>query len=125
MQFRPGTALFFASPSPSSQFSCVFEDDGEAAYFYAYERSPGASILDAVHIYNVASVTDEGRDSEVEVRWSSDGLKSGLLINGQLHAIIDFESQVAYGRTNFPAPSGAWVAAARAPWREDLEDLLT
>jgi hypothetical protein len=124
MRFRPGTAIAFASPSPSSHFSGVFEGDGEAAYFYAYDRCPGAGILDAVHIYNVASFTDKGLDSEAEVRWSSDGLKCGLLINGQLQAIIDFESRVAYGRTNFPAPAGAWVGAARVPWREDLANLL-
>ena len=122
--FRPGIATWIASDSPTSSFSGIFEDDGDTGYFYAYDRSPGAGILDAVHIYSAANVADRDRDSDVLLLWSSDGLKVGLLINDHLHAVIDFESRLAYGRSNSPPPRGAWAAPTRALWRDELGDLL-
>ena len=124
-RFRPGTDTWIASDSPSSQFSGVFEDDGTTAFFYAYDREAAdGTILDAVHIYDVASLADADRESELEVVWSADGLKAGLRINGYLHAILDFESRRGYCRSNFPKPGGEWAAEARAPWNDRLEDLL-
>ena len=112
-----------ASDSPKSSFSGVFEDDGETAYFYAYDRA-NPQILDAVHIYNVANVVDRHRESEVEILWSSDGLKAGLLINGYLHAVLNFEIRKAYSRNNFPPPGGPWAGGEREPWNDSLFDLL-
>ena len=67
-RFRPGTGTRIATDSPASQFSGVFEDDGETAYFYAYDRGTlEPAILDAVHIYNVANVVDRDREFEVEI----------------------------------------------------------
>src|SRR5215510_3958853 len=102
-RFLPGADTWIASDSATSSFSGVFEDDGETGYFYAIDRSrEEGSILDAVHIYDVSTVTDRDRESELEVSWSSDGLKAGLLINQTLHALIDFASSRAYCRNNFP-----------------------
>jgi len=123
-RFRPGTATWVASDSPSTHFSGVFEDDGTTGYFYAYDRKAKPPILDAVHIYNAANVVDADRDSEAEIRWSPDGMKAGLLINDYLHALVDFEARVAYCRSNFPPPSGAWAGSSRVPWRDALADLL-
>jgi hypothetical protein len=123
-RFYPGTATLIASDSPSSPFSAVFEDDGSAAYFYAHDRGSDAGILDALHIYNVASAADPNRESQAEVQWSPDGLKAGLLLDDQLQAIIDFEARVAYCRSNYPPPGGAWASGARAPWRDELAGLL-
>ena len=93
-RFYPGTDVWLASDSSSSAYSGVFEDDGETAYFYAYDRAnPEEPILDAVHIYDARSVSDRKRESEAEIFWSSDGLKAGLLIHNMLHAIIDFQSR--------------------------------
>ena len=123
-RFRPGTATVITSESPSSSFGCVFEDDGVTGYFYAVDRHSGAGILDAVHIYHVPNLLNRDRDSEAEVQWSSDGLKAGLFINDQLHAIIDFDARIAYGRSNYPPPAGAWAGVTRIPWRDDLAGLL-
>ena len=124
-RFRPGAATWVASDSALSDFSGIFEDDGDTGYFYAHDRRPGAGILDAVLIYHVANLRDRDRESDAEIRWSSDGLKVGLFFNGQLHALIDFDSRVAYGRTNSPPPGGPWAAPTRALWRDDLIKLLT
>jgi len=124
-RFNPGTEVWFASDSSTSSYSGVFEDDGETAYFYAYDRgNPDAPILDAVHIYSAHSIDDREREAEAEIYWSSDGLKAGLLINDFLHAVIDFQSCKAYGRTNFPPPGGPWRAAQREPWQDSFATLL-
>ena len=81
-------------------------------------------ILDAVHIYNVKDVADRDRDSDAEILWSLDGLKAGLLINGYLHAVLNFEAKKAYCRSNFPPPGGAWAGGTREPWSDLLSNLL-
>jgi hypothetical protein len=118
----PGTPTFYARDSATSSFSGVFEDDGNTGYFYAYDRAaPGnARILDACHIYNVASVADRGGPSELEIIWTRDGLKAALLINDYAHAVIDFGARRAYCRSNFPPPTGQWRAEGRLPWDDAL-----
>ena len=120
--FTPGEETFYASDSPTSSFSGVFEDDGQTGYFYAYDRAApdDARILDACHIYNVANVVDRDRPSEVAVIWTADGMKAALLINDYAHAVIDFGTRRAYCRTNFPPPTGPWRAEARIPWSDAL-----
>src|SRR5215218_10143932 len=39
-QFLPGDETWYATDSPASTYSAVFEDDGGTAYFYAFERAP-------------------------------------------------------------------------------------
>lgn len=120
--FTPGEATFFASDSPTSTFSGIFEDDGRTGYFYAYDRAAPekARILDACHIYDVANVVDRDRPSQVEIIWTGDGLSAALLVNGYAHAVVDFRTRRAYCRTNFPPPTGEWRAKSRAPWNEAL-----
>jgi hypothetical protein len=103
--FTVGEETWLAGDSPTAPFGCVFEDDGTTAYFYALELEPEQRILDAVHIYNVANVTDAHRPSKAEIVWSPDGLGSVLLINDYPHAVFDFRHQRAYCRTAFPPPS--------------------
>ena len=120
--FTPGEETFYASDSPTSSYSGVFEDDGRTGYLYAYDRAAPqeARILDACHIYNVTNVVDRDRPSEVEIIWTADGLKAALLINGFAHAVVDFAARRAYCRTNFPPPGGPWRAETRAPWDDSL-----
>lgn len=72
-------------------------------YFYALDllRTPNM-ILDSVHIYNVASVKDGGRPSELNISWSEDGSKCALFIIDYPHAVVDFSARKGYCRTNFP-----------------------
>jgi hypothetical protein len=51
------------SESGSEPFATVFEDDGETGYFYAMDLRREEQIVDAVHIYNVASMVDRQRVS--------------------------------------------------------------
>jgi len=117
-KFLPGVETWYASDSPRTRFSGVFEDDGATAYFYAYDReTPSEPILDAVHIYNVANVTDRTLESVVEIIWSSDGLKAALLLNEYPHAVIDFGDRATYSRTEFPPGSERWQ---HRPWDDGL-----
>ncbi len=77
-----GVPATIEGPSPRSSFAVVFEDDGVTGYFYGLDFAGKENpILDAMHVYNVAQVTDRDKPSLVQLVWSSDGLKSALLIN--------------------------------------------
>ena len=99
--FSPGKPVLITSESPSQPLGTFFEDEGDTGYFYALTL-PEHHIVDAVHIYNVRSVVDRDRKSEVEILWSSDGFKSALLINNYVHAVFDFCAKRGYCRTDFP-----------------------
>jgi hypothetical protein len=116
--FFPGKEAWYASDSPTTQYTAVFEDDGDTGYFYAYDL---ARVLDAVHIYNLSSVVDKDRESLAEIIWTPDGLKAALLINNYPHAVIDFADRRSYCRTGFPSPLPDWN---RGAWTEDLMELF-
>jgi hypothetical protein len=117
--FQPGDKSFVAKDSAGSEYSAVFEDDGETGYFYAVDSNrPGNVILDAVHIYNVANVVDKEKPSTLAIAWSADGLKCALLINAYAHAAFDFTARRGYCRSNFPSFSsqtqGSWTQSDHA-----------
>jgi hypothetical protein len=61
-EWTPGQDLFVDSFSPENVYGVVFEDDGDAAYFYAVEKDKegaGLRVLDALHIFET-----EGSDEE-------------------------------------------------------------
>jgi hypothetical protein len=111
--FQPGDLTIFASDSFVEPYSAFFEDDGDTGYFYACDRlRADDSIVDAVHIYNVANVTDRQKPSTLIIVWSEDCLKCALLINRYPHAIFDFAAKRGYCRTNYPnfrAHDGKWA----------------
>jgi len=77
-QWVPGEDLFIESFAPENSYGVVFEDDGEAAYFYAVERDgdgPGLRILDALHIHQseVPEVPEQSEGNERGSRAESKG----------------------------------------------------
>ncbi len=97
--------------SPANPFSVVFEDDGDTGYLYACDQSRAENpILDALQVYDVASVADRERPSTLQVAWSDDGLKAVAIINRYPHAVFDFEARRGYCRTNCPPPDPAWTS---------------
>jgi hypothetical protein len=104
LSFTPGNA-FLSVNSSVVPWTVVFEDEGVAGYFYACDRSRETqeeSILDAMLIYNVASLQDREVERLASVEWSRDGQKAVLYLDGTAQAIFDFEARVGYCRTNFP-----------------------
>ena len=104
-EFRVGEPTVLESSSPSQPVAAVFEDDGDTGYFYALELDDRENpIRDALAIYNVDQVVDRDTPSVVQIVWSSDGLKAGLIVNRHPHAVLDFAARHAVCRTGFAVP---------------------
>lgn len=120
-QLLVGRATVVEGDAPLGCYAVVFEDDGDTAYFYAMDMSVAEQpIQDAVHIYNVANVSDRTTPSVVKIAWSEDALKAVLLINDYPHAVFDFQAKRGYCRTAFPPASaaGAWSSQGH-DWSDD------
>lgn len=117
-----GNKMFLDSSSPSNSFAVVFEDDGDTGYFYALNTAHEPPILDALHIYTAANVSDGNIPSTVQIVWSVDGFKSALFINDYVHAVFDFESERGYCRTGFP-PANDWSKSGHE-WDDDAIELF-
>ena len=103
-----GVETVVQSDSSITRYHAVFEDDGQTGYFYALDtEKPDNPIIDALHIYNVQSVTDKDKRSELHIIWSGDGMKAALFINSYPHAIFNFADGVGCCRTGFPPPADA------------------
>ena len=108
--FVVGKDAYVSSKSPTTDYGVFFEDDGDTGYFYGMDLSLETNqILDALHIYNVASVVDKEIPSVARIEWSGDGSKAALFINGYAHAVFDFSGKRGYCRTNFPSPETKWT----------------
>jgi hypothetical protein len=105
-----GKGLVVECPSPKGRYGVVFEDDGDTGYFYGLDMDRADNpIVDALHIYNAANITDKDIPSVVQVVWSGDGFKALLLINDYPHAVIDFADRHGYCRSAFPLPDPGWT----------------
>jgi len=103
---RVGNATVVQSDSSIGRYQSVFEDDGQTAYFYALDTSRSDNpIVDALHIYNVESVVDRDKPSQLHIVWSADGLKTALFLNSFPHAVYNFEDRRGCCRTGFPPPA--------------------
>lgn len=115
MTHRIGKDGFLAGDSPDRRFSAIFEDDGETGYFYGAQLSPTEAgkftIVDALHVYNVAAVVDKESDYPVEIRWALSHHRVGLFIEGYCHAVFDFDQGRAVCRDGFPPASGKFGAS--------------
>jgi len=122
---RVGEAAVLEAASPSAPFAVVFEDDGVTGYFYGLDPSRGEQpIVDALHIYNVAAVTDRDRPSTLEVAWSASGMQAALFINSYPHAVLDFAGRRGYCRSGFPArPHTGWSEASHE-WHDEALDFF-
>jgi len=100
--FLPGNDSFAATAAPDGRYGAFFDDDGESAYFYALDLDSDDLILDAVHVYNVASMTGRKRHTSLSILWSPDGRKCALLLDGEPQAAFDFEAKRGFGRTSQP-----------------------
>ena len=131
LTFKPGRA-FLSSNSHAVPWTAVFEDEGAAGYLYACDRSrqtPGKpeksqeqSILDAMLIYNVASLNEPGKERLASVQWSRDGQQAVFYLDGAPQAFLDFAAHTSFCRSNFPnfveQPGDLWRKATHA-WDEE------
>jgi hypothetical protein len=141
-KWTPGEDLFIESFAPENHYGVVFEDDGEATYFYAVEKDEqgaGLRILDALHIHETepgddepgqgdpgedtepgagdsaedGGAVDEGAAKPLLIVWAKDWLKCALVIDGFCHALFDFKEQRGYNINEFPPPNDFWTKGDR------------
>lgn len=122
--FIVGQDTFFDSVSPTTSFGVTFEDDLETGYFYAVDTRPDLQILDALHIYNVANVTDKDKPSKIQIAWTDNGEIASLLINNYCHAIFDFKERAGYCRNGFPESNGKWTQIQTRTLTDELVTAL-
>jgi hypothetical protein len=111
-----GADLFLESFSPENSFGVVFEDDGDAAYFYAVEKDKegtGVQVLDALHVHERDEEDEVTETRRLQIVWSRDWLKCALVIDGQCHALFDFEAHGGYNINEFPPPNEIWTQGDR------------
>ena len=114
-KWTPGKDLFIESSSPENRYGVIFEDDGEATYFYAVEKDEqgeGLRVLDALHIFEPGD-DDTSPSTDLKIIWSRDWLKCALVLDGFVHALFDFENQGGYNINEFPPPNDFWTQGDR------------
>jgi hypothetical protein len=106
MRVRPGHHGTLESRSPTGAFMARFEDDGETGYVYAVDlgREHGSKIIEAIQIY-VAREDGEVGEILVELRWSGNGNRVALALDGELQVAFDFAAEVACALSAFPPPA--------------------
>jgi hypothetical protein len=70
-----------------SDLIAIFEDDGETGYLYVFDASNGM-ILQYLQIYDDAQNLTVG-SGDVQVIWSKDYSKCGVLIWHKMRGIVD------------------------------------
>ena len=126
--FTAGEETFIESSSSENNYAVAFEDDTETGYFYAIELDKvtgGQKVLDAVHIYEVDAIDRDKRPGIINIVWSTDWLKCGLLINKYCHAVFDFAAQGGYCNNEFPPPNGIWTKGERTLTNEMVTAFFT
>ena len=123
MKHRVGRDAVLSADAPSGRFSAVFEDDGETAYFYgldpdAKEAASRSPIVDALHIYDVDAMLQREDPYSVEIRWAEGRNRVGLFIDGECHAVFDFDEKRAVCQSGFPPASGAFTSSHE--WDDEL-----
>lgn len=79
-----GSSFILYSPGPEGLFA-VFEDSGQAGWFYLY-GGQRRSILKSAHLYDRASVTVD--EDVVDIGWAEDGSACGLAVWGEFRAFL-------------------------------------
>jgi hypothetical protein len=114
-----GMAMVVQSDSSIGRYQAVFEDDGQTGYFYALDTSRSDNpIVDGLHIYNVESVVDRDKPSQLHIVWSADGLKAALFLNSYPHAVYNFEDDHGCCRTGFPPVAVTSASKGSHDWDE-------
>jgi hypothetical protein len=118
-RFKVGDGTYLDSTAATGQKGVVFEDDGTTGYFYAIVPGPETTVLDALHVYDVADVDDKQIPVVAQLFWTVGETAAALIINGHCHALYDFERPAGYCRHAFPAaPNG------QLPKRELTDELV-
>lgn len=124
-ELNVGRATVAEAPAQEGSFVVVFEDDEDTGYFYALDTSDSDNpIQDALHIYNVADISDREKSSTVKIGWSMDHGKAVLLINDHPYAVFDFAGKQGYCRSGFPPSAGKGWSENGHEWNDEALKLF-
>jgi len=124
-ELHVGQGSVTEAPAEAGTYVVVFKDDEDTGYFYALDTAAeGSPIQDALHIYNVADVSDKHKPSSVKIGWSVDHSKAALLINDYPHAIFDITAKQGYCRTGFPPQSDNGWSERGHEWDDSALELF-
>ena len=110
---------FLDSTAANGTVGVIFEDDGTTGYFYAVRPGAELEILDALHVYDVANVTDRQLPTTVQIFWDAAETAAVLLIGGYGHALYDFQRAAGFCRNAFPPARNG-----QTPKRELTDELI-
>lgn len=102
-----GEETFIESVSSENNYEVIFEDDTDTGYFYGAERNKETNelrVLDMLLIYDVESINKSERKVTLNIIWSTDWMRCGLILNNYCQAVFDFEKKGGYNRHSFPPP---------------------
>lgn len=121
-----GTPTVAESHAPNHPYAVVFEDDGEAGYFYALDlRIEDDPIQDALHIYTCDLLQEEQPEYILLIKWSADSTKAMLLVNNYPHALFDFAAKQGYCRTGLPQHTAKGWSKGGHAWSDEAEEQFT
>jgi hypothetical protein len=101
----------FTVPSGSGNRVAFFEHDGLTGYLYVLDLTAD-EVTQYLQVYTCAAAEFEVREPEVQVVWSADSTKCGVVIWGEMRGIIDLAKNLT-GR--------AFVSSRHSPGINDTE----
>ncbi len=104
----------------------IFHEDAGEGFFFLYDTA-GAEVLRQVRVYE-RPTTPELISQQVEVLWSSDEQKSGLLLWGRMRALLalaETEREVVYATEKPEDPAIDSATLADFPQYFDRRKLLS
>lgn len=111
-------AEFIVEAEGPENLFCVFEDDGKTGYLYVYEPD-GRGVMHHLHVYDHAEdhiVTK----SDVEIVWSVDFKKCGVIIKGEMRGVME----VASGNSTVIESDNASSKASQSDWLNGFDTHL-
>jgi hypothetical protein len=82
--------VFVGATSGPEGFAGFFDEDGHGGYLYISDQKADR-IIRRLRIYESSDVLSV-QESDVEVLWSTDGTRCGVVIWGKMRGIIDLAS---------------------------------
>lgn len=119
VEIAPGRHVSIRSASPTTDNEVRLDDYGEKAFWFALGGSGeigGTELLAVLPAYSRAN--DAGQRFTVDIRWSADGLKSVLLVNGQAEAVFDFDNEFWMSRMQRPETADLPWSRRSRKWNE-------
>lgn len=84
--------IWVARANGDRTFGAIFEDDGQAGYFYLCSLNP-KEILNHVEIYQAADLPFPIREEHIQIYWAEHGQRAALCIRSWPLAVLDIPTR--------------------------------